>query len=78
MNVEKLLKITDLLSEANLLISELAVELTEQPFDLMDSGTWNLPHQVKQLAHLAESSTIICQELKKFTVLLVNTTEKSS
>ncbi len=72
MNKERLTKIMDLLSETNLLISEMAVELTEQPFDLTDQLTWDLPDQMKYLTNLAESGVIICGELEKFTKLFIN------
>lgn len=72
MNKERLIKIIDLLSETNLLISEMAVELTELSFDLTDQLSWDISTKIKYLTNLSESGVIICSELEKFTGLLID------
>lgn len=76
MNKERLIKIIELLSEANLIISEMAVELTDQPFDLLNSKTWDVADQIKCLTNLSESCVTICKEMEKFTELLLDTVKK--
>lgn len=78
MNKQQLIKVIDLLSEANLVISEMAVELTEQPFDLLNSKTWDLPAQMDSLKNLSESGVVICKELEKFTDLLIDDTKNKN
>ena len=72
MNQERLGKIIELLGETNVLISEMAVELTMMSFDLTDQLSWDISTKIRYLSHLSESGIIICKEMEKFTGLLID------
>lgn len=72
MNQERLVKIIELLGETNVLISEMAVELTMMNFDLTDQLSWDISTKIRYLANLSESGITICKEMEKFTGLLID------